>query len=119
LITCFRRTISLVVGRTPLALSTNKCCGQLAKLTTSRFSILCNILFTPLTNAAGFTFAFLLKFSSTVSTFHNRKVSTTFLAELLSLAELLERVPGETLGAGVELALLSTHDPRLKKLDGK
>jgi len=120
LITCFRRTISLVIGRAPLALSSNKSCRELAKLTTGRFSKLGNILLTFLTDAASFTFAFLLKFSSAVSTFHNREVSTTFLAKLLSLTKLLKRVPGEALGAGVELALLPTHVPaRLRKLDEK
>merc|ERR1719206_595624 len=68
LITCFRRTISLVIGRAPLALSSNKSCRELAKLTTGRFSILGNILLTFLTDAAGFGLGLLVRFTARVST---------------------------------------------------
>ena len=32
------------------------------------------------------------------------------LAQLLTLAQLFKRMPGEALGAGVQLGLLSAHD---------
>jgi len=117
LVTCFGRSVSLVIGRTSLTLSPNKRCWKLAVLATCRFTILSNILLASLTNAAGFTLAFLLKLCSAVSTFHHGEVTATFLTELLALAELFKGMPGEALGAGVQLALLRTHGPdRLKSL---
>ena len=70
----------------------------------------------------------LLEFAATIGAFDYRKIAPTFLsrkvhiyyeivflanfylAQLLALTQLFERMPGETLRAGVQLGLLSTHD---------
>jgi hypothetical protein len=79
-------------------------------LAASGLAILGNILLASLANAAGFALAFLLELCSAVGTFHHGEVAATFLTKLLALAQLLEGVPGEALGAGVQLALLRAHD---------
>jgi len=109
LIASFWCPVSFVVRRASHTLSANKSSGELTELAAGRLAKLGNILLTSLADAASFTLAFLLELCSTISTFHNRKVAPTFLAQLLSLAEFFKGMSGETLGASVQLGLLSTH----------
>ena len=82
-----------------MALSTHKSCGKLAKLTACWFAVLCNILFTSLTNCARFAFTekkrfiqifgqlsfflpLLLEFAATIRTFDYWKITSTFLFQV-------------------------------------